>query len=64
MMIAGSPRSTVRRPLTSPSPAPKRTPRRAASHGLTPAIIAFAVITAEKFQFQPTERSISPRASR
>ena len=36
----------------------------AASHGSTPCVIASAAITAEKLKFQPTERSISPSASR
>src|SRR5207247_1781400 len=64
MMIDGSRRPTVRSPFVRPRPAPKRIPRMAASHGSIPAIIAFAVITAEKLKFQPTERSISPRARR
>src|SRR5271170_2092552 len=63
-MIEGSRRPIASRPLTRPRTAPNAMPTSAASHGLTPATINSAAMTAEKLNIHPTERSISRMASR
>ena len=64
-MIAGRRRPTASTPLTQAEQrAEVQMPPSAASHGLSPATISSAAITAEKLNIQPTERSISRIASR
>jgi hypothetical protein len=63
-MMEGSLRLIASSPFTRPSEAPKTIPAIMADHGLRPATMSKAAMTAEKLNIQPTERSISRIASR